>query len=62
VTLAYDAWREADQRYYVSDTTKFHDATGWSPRTSVADGVRALCGWLETARRTAAPAAVPVAS
>jgi CDP-paratose 2-epimerase len=59
--VAFDAWREADQRYYVSDTTKFQRATGWSPRTSVTDGIRALCAWLE-ATRPAAQAQVPVAS
>jgi len=44
--LTFDAWREADQRYYVSDTRKFTKATGWTPRTSVEDGVRALYNWL----------------
>jgi CDP-paratose 2-epimerase len=42
----FDAWREADQRYYVSDTRKFEDATGWHARVGVAEGVRALHGWL----------------
>jgi CDP-paratose 2-epimerase len=42
----FDAWREADQRYYVSDTRKFEQATGWRARVGVADGVRALHDWL----------------
>jgi CDP-paratose 2-epimerase len=54
--LQYDGWREADQRYYVSDTTKFRAATGWTAQTSVAEGVRALYEWLVT-RHT--PAAAP---
>jgi len=40
--VQFETWREGDQRYYVSDTRKFHTATGWAPRTSVADGVSAL--------------------
>ena len=39
-------WRPADQRYYVSDTRKFQQATGWRPRTSVREGVTRLCDWL----------------
>jgi CDP-paratose 2-epimerase len=60
IALDFDAWREADQRYYVSDTRKFQDATGWTPKVSVADGVRALHGWLTAVRRetAAAPAIV----
>ena len=27
-----EPWRTADQRYYVSDTRKFAQATGWQPR------------------------------
>jgi CDP-paratose 2-epimerase len=48
----FDAWREADQRYYVSDTRKFEQATGWRPCVSVADGVRALHEWLASAAHT----------
>ena len=49
---AYDleAWRLGDQRYYVSDTSKFQEATGWRPRTSVRDGVRRLYEWLLESR------------
>jgi CDP-paratose 2-epimerase len=62
MSLQYDAWREADQRYYVSDTTKFREATGWTPRTSVADGVRALYEWLVATRHTPAAASAALAS
>jgi CDP-paratose 2-epimerase len=41
-----EPWRTADQRYYVSDTSKFQRATGWSPRVSVAEGVERLVAWL----------------
>lgn len=42
-------WRTGDQRYYVSDTRRFHEATGWSPQMDVRDGVAALAAWLESA-------------
>ena len=57
VQLQFDAWREADQRYYVSNTSRFQEATGWKPRVSVEDGVRALHRWLQTMQ---APAQVQV--
>ena len=39
-------WRPGDQRYYVSDTRKFHSATGWRARIDPAEGVRRLYDWL----------------
>jgi len=39
-------WRVGDQRYYVSDTSSFREATGWSPKVDVQTGVRALYEWL----------------
>ena len=62
VALTFDAWREADQRYYVSDTRKFAEATGWSPRVSVADGVRALHTWLTEARTASVPVPASISS
>jgi len=52
-----EAWRPADQRYYVSDTRKFQKATGWRARTSVREGVGRLYEWLidvSSAREVAA--------
>lgn len=48
-----EAPRTGDQKYYVSDTGKFRRATGWSPRVSAADGIRALYDWLAEARHLA---------
>ncbi|MEN6522010.1 MAG: GDP-mannose 4,6-dehydratase [Armatimonadota bacterium] len=45
-TLRLDDWRPGDQRYYVSCTRKFMDATGWMPRVNVREGVRELYEWL----------------
>ncbi len=42
----FEDWREADQKYYVSDITRFSNATGWRPRVGVGAGVRALGAWL----------------
>jgi CDP-paratose 2-epimerase len=43
---AIEPWRPADQRYYVSDTSKFHALTGWTPRVAVREGVMRLAAWL----------------
>jgi CDP-paratose 2-epimerase len=48
--VEFAPWRNADQRYYVSDTGKFHSATGWKPRVGVRDGVERLYQWLLEAR------------
>jgi CDP-paratose 2-epimerase len=44
--VRYGSWRPGDQRYYVSDTARFHAATGWEPRTGIREGVTKLHGWL----------------
>jgi CDP-paratose 2-epimerase len=41
-----EMWRTADQRYYVSDTSKFRAATGWRPTVGVREGVSRLHDWL----------------
>jgi CDP-paratose 2-epimerase len=50
--VEFDAWRAADQRYYVSDTRKFRDATGWRPKIDLTSGLRALYEWLAEAHAT----------
>jgi CDP-paratose 2-epimerase len=44
--VTFNDWRQADQRYYVSDTSKFHAATGWKAKVGVQDGVQRLFQWL----------------
>jgi CDP-paratose 2-epimerase len=46
---SFAPWRGGDQRYYVTDTTRFSTATGWRPRTSPQDGVGRLNEWLAEA-------------
>jgi len=48
--LRFDVPRVGDQRYYVSDTRKFQALTGWKPKVSVAQGLRALAHWLGETR------------
>jgi CDP-paratose 2-epimerase len=38
--------RTGDQRYYVADTRRFHEATGWAPLVDAQDGVDRLVRWL----------------
>jgi CDP-paratose 2-epimerase len=44
--VVYGAWRTGDQRYYVSDTSKFCRATTWQPRVPAAEGIARLYHWL----------------
>jgi CDP-paratose 2-epimerase len=55
--VEFGPWRSGDQRYYVSDSAAFVAATGWSPRVTPREGVRALIAWLATSRDNAAAAA-----
>jgi CDP-paratose 2-epimerase len=48
--LRFGAWRPADQRYYVTDTSRFAAATGWSPRVPAAEGVALLYRWFRQQR------------
>jgi CDP-paratose 2-epimerase len=43
----FGAWRPGDQRYYVSDVRRMAQATRWTPRVGVREGVRRLFEWLQ---------------
>jgi CDP-paratose 2-epimerase len=45
--LAFDGWRTGDQRYYVSDTRAFEQATGWRRKVDAHDGIDRLYHWLQ---------------
>jgi CDP-paratose 2-epimerase len=49
VRVRFDAWRMADQRWYVSDPRAFGAVSGWAPRTGVREGVERLARWLAAA-------------
>jgi CDP-paratose 2-epimerase len=55
--IRHEDARKGDQRYYVSDTGKFHRATGWTPKVSAADGIQQLHDWLAEARHLVPEAA-----
>jgi CDP-paratose 2-epimerase len=55
--VRFDEERPGDQRYYVSDTSRLRDATGWEPRVCVEEGVTALYRWLVDERTPAETAA-----
>jgi CDP-paratose 2-epimerase len=44
---SFAPWRIGDQRYYVTDISRFSAATGWRPRTAPREGVAKLADWLE---------------
>jgi CDP-paratose 2-epimerase len=44
--VSFEDWRTGDQRYYVSDFSRFEAATGWRPRVNVREGVGNLYNWL----------------
>ncbi|MGE5403133.1 MAG: GDP-mannose 4,6-dehydratase [Ignavibacteriales bacterium] len=50
--INFSAWRQGDQRYYVSDTSSYRDATGWYPKVNAREGVEKLYHWLLKNRKT----------
>jgi CDP-paratose 2-epimerase len=44
--ISFAPWRTGDQPYYVSDTQKFHDYTGWNQTVHVPDGINMLYKWI----------------
>lgn len=50
-TLQRGDWRPGDQRYYVSDTRAFQQATGWRPQMDARAGVEDLYRWLRDTLR-----------
>jgi CDP-paratose 2-epimerase len=54
---AFDMWRTGDQRYYVSDFSRFRAVTGWEPRTTIREGLAKLHDWLLESRGFARPRA-----
>lgn len=48
LSISFSETRVGDQRYYVSDTSKFHERCGWRPQVDPLDGVRRLARWLRS--------------
>jgi CDP-paratose 2-epimerase len=58
--LRWDNWRPGDQRYYVTNFSKFQTATGWSPQVGMRSGIEQLYRWLIESRENAPNKAVAV--
>ena len=37
----------------LGDATRLRDATGWTPQTSLRDGLKAVCDWMATTQLAA---------
>ncbi|MDQ3626447.1 MAG: NAD-dependent epimerase/dehydratase family protein [Verrucomicrobiota bacterium] len=48
--VSWGNWRPGDQRYYVSNFSKFQTATGWKPKVGMREGVERLHAWLREFR------------
>jgi CDP-paratose 2-epimerase len=48
--VTFENWRPADQRVYISDTTRVRRSLGWKPEVAPADGVRRLLTWVRNHR------------
>lgn len=62
VVYTLDDWRRGDQRYYVSDTQKFEQTTGWSTQVSMAKGLARLYAWLQTMHSQSAAKSAPTSA
>ncbi|MCB0323354.1 MAG: NAD-dependent epimerase/dehydratase family protein [Bdellovibrionales bacterium] len=58
--LRFADWRPGDQRYYVSDISRFSRATGWTPQIRPVDGVSRLARWLLKERVAPASSRAPL--
>ena len=56
LNTSFGDWRPGDQFYYVSDHSKFSQATGWKPEVSYRSGIKKLYQWLQ---RDSKPAKAP---
>jgi CDP-paratose 2-epimerase len=45
--VQFAQWRHGDQRYFVADTRRFGELSGWAPRVDVREGVKALHRWFQ---------------
>ena len=60
--VTFAGWRPGDQRWYVSDTRRFAEATGWAPAVTPRQGLRRLYAWLEAERGRGGRLAAEVAA
>lgn len=48
--VQYAPWRTGDQKYYVSDVSKYNRQTGWYPKVNVRNGLDDVYNWVYQAR------------
>lgn len=46
IPVDFSDWRPGDQKIFVADIRKAHDAFGWEPKISVTDGIASLYTWV----------------
>ncbi len=46
--ITFSKWRTGDQKYYVSDISKYKEAVGWEPKVDVKSGIERLFNWLSS--------------
>ena len=47
--IGFGPWRVADQKVYISKTTKARRDFNWEPKVSIAEGLRELYRWMQKA-------------
>lgn len=50
IDYKFSDWRPGDQRYYVSNTNSFSEATGWSQKVNYRQGMDFLYNWIIESR------------
>jgi len=50
IPVSYADWRPGDQPIFISDITKAQQELGWSPKTSVEEGIEKLFRWVDENR------------
>jgi CDP-paratose 2-epimerase len=54
--ISFGPSRTGDQRWYISNHTRFTEATGWTPKVGLRDAIQRLVDWFSTSDRIAAMA------
>lgn len=54
--VRFEEWRPADQRVYISDTTRVRSVLGWEPQVAPREGVSRLLAWVQVHHHLFAPA------
>ncbi|MGD8440125.1 MAG: GDP-mannose 4,6-dehydratase [Holophagae bacterium] len=50
-SVRFDDWRPGDQKTFVSDISRYAEATGWRPTVGPEEGIRRLADWVADHRQ-----------